>query len=375
MIHSRAITARPVVAVVDPYSTGAQLAPALRALGIRPVAVVSPGGPPAVSVADLRPDDFDAVWYADQVDPAGVLARLEAAWIVPGSEEGVELADRLSAALTPTRANVAGLAAARRHKGRAAEAMAVAGLAVAATISTADQETVAAWVVARNLGDSALVLKPPRSAAADGVVLVEPGGDWRSPFRQLRGARNALGVRDDEVVVQEYVRGEEYAVDTVSVDGRHIPVALFRYGKEFTRYLTVDVMPIDAPDLFALAARALDAVGLRYGAAHTEVIRGPDGPRVVELNARLHGGAAPVMSRLASGDSQLDRLVAVLAGGPLVAPAPATRPVRAVYLCAGHPRRAGPAQLRRAGPVPHGRGGGTADHRPAHHSRSGPAGT
>ncbi|HZM76499.1 MAG TPA: hypothetical protein VFC19_12275, partial [Candidatus Limnocylindrales bacterium] len=117
MIHSSlGDYAGQTVTIVDPYSTGAQLAPALRARGMRPVAVVSPGGPPAVSAADLRPDDFDEVYYADRVDLFAVLGAQAPAWVVPGGEEGVELADRLAAALTPGRGNVVSLAAARRHK-------------------------------------------------------------------------------------------------------------------------------------------------------------------------------------------------------------------------------------------------------------------
>ena len=301
-----------------------------------------------MSAADLRPADFDQLWYADQVDVHDALAALAPAWVVAGGEEGVELADRLASELTPARSNVPGLAAARRHKGRAAELLYAAGVSAPRTVSTADEDAVAAWLQAVDLADRPLVLKPPRSAGSDGVVLVEAGGDWRTPFRRLRGSVNALGVRDDEVVVQEHLTGVEYAVDTVSVDGVHLLVAMFRYRKEFTRYRIVDVLPLDqAPDLLALTTGALDAVGLRHGAAHTEVIMTDDGPRVVEVNARLQGGAAPTMSRLASGDSQLDRYAALLAGGPLVEAAPVTRWVRAIYLCADHTGLCTPDALAR----------------------------
>jgi hypothetical protein len=326
----------PVVVVADPYSAGALLAPALRAAGCRPVAAISPGGPPAVR-PDFRPADFDAVVRADDSDTIAALRPHRPGWIVAGAEEGIELADQLAAALTPGRANVPALAGARRHKGRSAEAMARAGFPVLRTLATGDETIAADWLRREGLTKRALVLKPPRSAGADGVALVAPGEDWRAPFRRLRGARNALEVRDDEVIVQEYAAGAEYAVDTLSIDGRHFPAAFFSYMKDFVIYRTVDVLPITAPpaaQLFALVARALDAVGIRSGACHTEVVVGPGGPRVIEINARLHGGAAPVMSRLASGDSQLDQLVAVCAGRPPAPPAVVTRAVRAVYLSA-----------------------------------------
>ena len=55
----------------------------------------------------------------------------------------------------------------------------------------------------------------------------------------------------------------------------------------------------------AMAEQALRALGFRHGAAHTELMLTSEGPRVIEVNARV-GGAVPfllpIAARLRRGD-------------------------------------------------------------------------
>jgi CelD/BcsL family acetyltransferase involved in cellulose biosynthesis len=74
-----------------------------------------------------------------------------------------------------------------------------------------------------------------------------------------------------------------------------------------------DLLPAEGPladQLFAFAVDVLNALEIRHGAAHCEVIIDDKGLALVEIGARLHGGPpAHLMSREAIGDSQLDQLV------------------------------------------------------------------
>jgi L-amino acid ligase len=51
--------------------------------------------------------------------------------------------------------------------------------------------------------------------------------------------------------------------------------------------------------------RVLDAIDLRWGPTHTEVILTHDGPRLVEVGARLAGSISPSTSLLATGQNQI----------------------------------------------------------------------
>ncbi|WDZ83714.1 ATP-grasp domain-containing protein [Micromonospora cathayae] len=328
--------------IVDPYSSGALYAPALTAAGVPVVAVLSAPQPPEVYAASYRPHDFaETVVVTGDTGPAVTrLRELRPRCVLPGTESGVEVADAIAPLVVPERANVPGLAAARRHKGEMAAAVRRAGLPVPAQLCTADPDEVARWLVASGLTGRDLVIKPPKSAGTDGVTRVRAGGDWRAAFFGLLGTRNQLGIPNDRVLVQEYVSGDEYVVDTFSHDGRHTVADVCRYrkidnGGHMAVYESMDWLPPDAPEVTEVVAYAravLDAVGLRFGAAHTEIMRTPDGCRLIEVAARPHGGGHPRFCRVATGDSQLDRAVRHLTGGTVPTGYTLRRHVRVVFL-------------------------------------------
>jgi hypothetical protein len=310
--------------VVDPYSSGAFFAPAFRAAGIEPVALVSSPKPPDVYAGSYRPQDFgEIVTFTGDPGPAADRIReLGPRCILAGCESGVELTDLVAPLVNPSLANVPELSAARRHKGAMARAVEAAGLPTLRQICTADPGAVAAWIERDGLAGRDLVVKPPKSASTDSVVRVPAGEDWRQPFLAVLGATNRLGIVNDQVLVQEHAVGTELVVDTVSAGGRHSVTDICRYhkvdnGGHMAVYDSMEWMPYDRDrygEVLDYAAGVLDAVGIRAGAGHIELMETPDGPRLIEVGARPHGGGHPRFCRVATGDSQVDRLVRWFAG-------------------------------------------------------------
>jgi biotin carboxylase/uridine kinase len=312
------------VVIVDPYSSGRMLAPALREAGMSVVAVTTTPPPDRRFTDSFKPNDFDAVY--EQPSEFETLLSAVAAHrpvaVLMGTDSGVELADRLAAVLTPARANVAALSSARRHKGLMLAALEANGIPTMRATCVRGEEELAAWLRANRLTETDLVLKPPRSSGTDGVTLCRAGEDWREKLRALIGAPTNMGAADDEVVVQERLHGIEYIVDTFSVDGRHSVTNVCRYsklsdGQRFAVYESIDFLPYDAeenPELIAYTARVLDAVGIRFGPAHTEIMLTEDGPRLIETAPRMAGSGFPWATELATGESAIGRLVADLSG-------------------------------------------------------------
>ena len=305
--------------IVDPYSSGALLAPAFTAAGVPVVAVVTGPRPPEVYASSYRPADFPEIITVtgDHAPAVDRLRRLRPRCVLAGCESGVELADAIAALVVPDVANVPEMAAARRHKGAMAEAVARAGLPVIAQICTDSPAEVAGWLEAAGLAGRDLVIKPPKSASTDGVTRVRGGHGWRQVFDGHLGRVNRLGIRNDRLLVQEYAVGVEYVVDTFSYEGIHTVTDVCRYrkvdnGPHMAVYDSMDWLPPDAPeigDLVAYTRGVLDAVGVRYGAAHVEVMLTPGGCRLIEVGARAHGGGQPRFCRVATGDSQVDRTI------------------------------------------------------------------
>jgi biotin carboxylase len=311
-----------VAVIVDPYSSGNLLAPAFRDAGLTPVAVTSTPDPIAVYAASYRPQHFDTVitHHGDLAATVEAVRALDPVCVVPGTECGVALADLLAPQVTPGRANVPELAAARRHKGAMREALLAAGLPAVREICTDSPDAVVSWLDREGLTGRDLIVKPPESAGTDGVTLVPAGQDWRPAFTALLHQRNKLDLVNDQVLVQEYLVGTEYVVDTVSHDGVHSVVDICRYRKRGTVYDSMEWVPYDLTaygDLVRYTQAALDALGVRFGAAHSEVMMTSDGPRLIETGSRLHGGGHPRFCRTATGDSQVDRTVRACLGEPL----------------------------------------------------------
>jgi len=53
-------------------------------------------------------------------------------------------------------------------------------------------------------------------------------------FKQIMGVKNVLGAENTECVIQEFLEGKEYVVDSVSRDGKHKVVAVWEYDKRPT---------------------------------------------------------------------------------------------------------------------------------------------
>ena len=305
--------------IVDPYSSGAFYADAFDKVGVKTIAVMSANEPPDVYAPSFRPQDFDRIFVASEHKISELVASLKAlhpSCILTGCESGVELTDRIAPMVLPDQSNSPDKAEARRHKGEMARAVEAAGLPGMRQICTDSVEEVAAWIEKEGLTGKDLVIKPPKSASTDGVNKVSGDSNWRSAFLNQLGSVNRLGLTNSKLVVQEFLQGVEFAVDTASFSGSHSVANICRYNKVYNGpfmaiYDTMEWMPADfaeGPVLKHYAFQVLDAVGMRYGTSHIEIMMTNEGPRLIEIGARPHGGGHPQFCRHATGDSQVDRI-------------------------------------------------------------------
>jgi len=138
------------------------------------------------------------------------------------------------------------------------------------------------------------VLKPRSSAAAIGIKKIADRDElWR--------ALDALGDLRSNSVLEQFVSGDVYHVDSIIWDGRVVFAIPFKYGRPpmeiahqgglfITRRL-----PDDSPEgaaMLALNRRLQEGLGLQRGVSHSEFI-GPAGrsgePVFLETSARVGG--------------------------------------------------------------------------------------
>ncbi|HBD7469391.1 TPA: ATP-grasp domain-containing protein [Legionella pneumophila] len=313
---------RPVV-IVDPLSSGIELAPAFKARGIPAIAVTLKPLDWIGFGANMQTSDFIEI-IPDQPNLVEVLAKYDPIAIIPGTEEGVPLAEALAINLTPQFANDPEKSQNRLHKAMMQKALQEAGVPALKTLNTASENEVEAWIRTNGLIDSPLIIKPPVSAGSDKVFHIPARGEWKKAFnRVLSEPSKITGKVNATVVVQEQAIGTEFAVGTVSANGKHYLAHLIQYNKisfndRKTVYDYVEFVPYSKErygELFDYTQKALDALGIRWGAAHNEIMLTKDGPRLIETGARMCGGPVVGFAREATGSSQADKLVEIYVDG------------------------------------------------------------
>jgi len=305
--------------VVDPLSTGQEYPAAFREAGVETVAVMTAAEPAEAFRPSWHPENFQHIHVFDEDLPAlaETLRAYQPLCVIPGTETGVELADALVELVVPGTGNVPDLAAARRDKWAMALAVRRAGVPHLRQTCSADPDEIDQWLDDTGLRNGRLVVKPPKSAGTDNVHIVPEGADWRPLFDQIYGSMNKLGLRNEAVLVEEFAEGTEYLLDSYSVDGEHGLVDVCRYtklqrGDRIGIYDLVDFLPPEHPEVLAVwpyTRQVLDAVGIRNGCAHNEVILTPNGPRLLEVAARPAGGGHQMISKLATGSNHILRTV------------------------------------------------------------------
>mmetsp|Transcript_13357 Transcript_13357/g.22192 ORF Transcript_13357/g.22192 Transcript_13357/m.22192 type:complete len:426 (+) Transcript_13357:192-1469(+) len=261
-------------------------------------------------VARAPGDGEEASWAAKRLN-----GGISFASVICGSEAGLSCAERLQHSLVPTRSN--GLCVARRDKMLMNQMLSLNGLLTAAHVSPSDWPEAERFI--RALPDQRVVLKPRRGTGSAGVTLTCDLVHARRAFNALK----APFVSDDEVttapLVMEFLDGEEWVVDTVSRNGEHKAVALWRYSKGFANsapfvYFYDEIMPATGEpekELIQYAFDALDALHWRWGPCHIELKRTSRGPALIEVNAgRCNGVRFAILTNPCIGYSAYDAIFA-----------------------------------------------------------------
>lgn len=195
----------------------------------------------------------------------------------------------------------------RRHLSEHAEHDAGLGVAAAALSGHADLEAFGAR------HGYPFVVKPVDGTAGFGVFRVNRPADidgvWEKIVR-LRGKRTDRGSTMfliSDFLMEEYVEGPEFSVESFSFAGRHVIVAITEKFvdpgslTEIGHAVPARLDPLAEDQISDYTRRFLDAIGIRDGVCHTEVRNGPRGPVVIESHNRSAGGAIPDLVRGAYG--------------------------------------------------------------------------
>ncbi|GAA2463838.1 ATP-grasp domain-containing protein [Actinocorallia cavernae] len=168
-----------------------------------------------------------------------------------------------------------------------------------------------------------LVLKPQASAASQGVTKVANETELGAAFDNITGLYAPEAFHDGAysvpnvahiyaypqaqgVLIQEYVSGDEFAVDMVYGDGKYRLLAIHDKPYPFAEphfiegaYATPSALSESEQALLVdTAVAALKALGATVGGAHVEMRLTDEGPKIIEVNGRLGGTTAFVQESI-----------------------------------------------------------------------------
>lgn len=185
------------------------------------------------------------------------------------------------------------------------------------------------------------VVKPREGVASEDVHLVRNERELLSRCRGIRERTPGIAL-----VVEEFLRGDLRTLETLG-DGRvrHV-LGGFRTRLSAPPTFVEESMAFDpAPDagVVAQVERALDALGVGFGACHTEYVVAAGRARIIEVNYRIIGDQCDLLLRDLLGAPVFEHVLRVHLGESLPAPsdltarpvdAPLDRRARVEYICA-----------------------------------------
>lgn len=284
------------VVVVDGYSSGRELARELKALGAQCFHLCSAEDPPAAMASRFDPGPFalDLGYCGEPSHVAKLLSLLAPHHVVAGSELGVTYAEQLAHLLgRPT--NLFGRANARRNKYEMIRAVQEQGLLCASQSVVSNEVEAVGW--AQRLNRWPVVVKPLDGAASDHVTICHDVEDVRQACARALLRENILGIVNERLLVQSYLEGPQFIVNTVSRDGRHFVTDAWRMHVRLQpgySIVTEDNELLDpdsdiASKLIDYTFKAISALGIVNGAAHSELKWTANGPALIETGARPMG--------------------------------------------------------------------------------------
>ncbi|WP_241255791.1 ATP-grasp domain-containing protein [Candidatus Protofrankia californiensis] len=169
------------------------------------------------------------------------------------------------------------------------------------------------------------VIKPAEGAGSAGVTVVHDPAGVAAAWQAARTPRGMYGMPLDPcVIVQDYVEGTEYSVESLTQNGSTTHLCATRkavtagnHRVEVGHSLPAVLPPYVERAIHQEVERAIAAVGIHNGASHTEVMLTPDsGCVVIEIGARLGAGQIGFLIQHALGIDPWKALLDTALGYP-----------------------------------------------------------
>lgn len=305
-----------VIVIVDAYSTGRFLPLIFNGYGYECIHIHSHPNLDQKKMNYISNMFIKDIWYDNNLDEViEQLKPYKIKFVAVGSEYGVLLADLINSTLQLPFSNSLSLSPARKDKFKMQEVIKDFGLASIPQFMSKNYEDIIYWI--NNNSGYPVVVKPLAAQAAEYVRFCISEKEVKKAFLKITNNKTLCGEENQAVLVQKRLEGNEYVVNTVSSDGYHFITDIWTNCKKIIGGQSVyDYQELISPCtkefewLIDYTKKVLTALEIRYGAAHSEIIKTKEeGAVLIETGARLSGGFNPSVTMDALQFSQISVLV------------------------------------------------------------------
>lgn len=303
------------VVIVDPVSSGMPLRTAASELGYRVLAIFTISPSEYISIG-IGAATFEPVSSLEQVHHCTEIAQvaqlvaseqLEVAAVLPGSEPGVEFADKLAAHFHCV-GNDLSLSEARRDKLLMRQQLVSAGVDTIPFISCRNVFEALTFFEQQK---GPVVVKTPKGAGTNLVFTCHSREQVVSAVNTVLTTPNLFGILLSYCVVEKWVGGDEYIVNLFCDGEQYYCTDIWVYEKVSSKhfdniYKSIRLINEALPQRQALIDHAIEcakALGMTQGPIHAELKWYQDKAVLIEAGARLSGANIP---NLVKQVSQLD---------------------------------------------------------------------
>ncbi|MFD8721106.1 ATP-grasp domain-containing protein [Streptomyces sp. NPDC059629] len=168
-----------------------------------------------------------------------------------------------------------------------------------------------------------LICKPLRGVGSEGVARIDAPSDIDRALAWA--AEGAAEMDSPEILVEQFLTGAEFSVESISEGGRHVVACITQKISEREHFVEVGhVLPAPvgaevAKRIEATVTAALDALEITSGVTHTEVIVTAGSVHIIETHLRPAGDEIPYMLARVSGIDLIDAVARQSLGLPALA--------------------------------------------------------
>lgn len=249
---------------------------------------------------NLIKEDFELIFEKDTYEETfEMVKKYNPFLILPGSDAGISLATRLAndlGLISNSYDNIEYMI----YKSAMQDALAKAGIRHIKGKVISSLEEASEYYDLNDLNK--VVIKPLRGICSSDVHICLNKDKMMDNISKIFHKRTVFGEDIDEVLIQEYIQGTEYVVNTVSSRGLHVVNSVWRYDKKldengyniYDSIHFIDQLNIKEAELIEYAFEVADAIGIKYGPIHAEYIIDEMGPVLIEVNCRPCGTSFPI---------------------------------------------------------------------------------